>query len=157
MCFYTWVWLRSFFLSTAEIWTVQRWKRENDFIFSFGCCWEKKPTRETCWLKLTGLSWAAIYLSPGFCSLECALSVFLLTFIISATRSLAFGLFCVKISHTVLSCTLLAPYYHTSNKRGCMVITGEVFHFTWNHKRISPFDHSLSSFPHVETAFTWLQ
>lgn len=80
------VWLRWFCLNCEEV-----RRRECDFISSLDC-FERKANRET--LETTGLSWAAIYLSPGFCSLECAFCVsFLLnctSAFISATRSHAF-------------------------------------------------------------------
>lgn len=40
-------------------------KRGTDVTSSLGCFFlRRKADREPCWLKLTGLSWAAIYLSP---------------------------------------------------------------------------------------------
>lgn len=52
-----------------------------------------------------------------------------LTAFIGATRSLAFGSFSVVFSHTNLNSTLLAPYYHISDRLGCVVITNEVLKF----------------------------
>lgn len=78
-----------FFLYWGVVVMIHSWnlnweevrRRQTGFTSSLGCCCcfffsQRKANRETCWLKLTGLSWAAIYLSPGFCSLECAFCFF---------------------------------------------------------------------------------
>lgn len=120
MCFWTRVWrqLRSD-LWEGDGFHLQPWARE----------------RERDMLTQTNRTFLGCYLSVSrvFCTLECAFSVFSsppsLLFSSVPRDHLLFGLFSGSFSHTNLNSTLLAPYYHISDRLGCVVITNEVLKF----------------------------
>lgn len=68
-----------------------------------------------------------IGLSPGLCSAERALCFLThcTSDFISVMKPLALCLCCAEFQFH-----LLAPYYHISDKLGCMVITNEVLYVT---------------------------
>lgn len=141
--------------STAEIWTELK-ENERFYLQLWLFLREKANKRDM--LTQTNRTFLGCYLSVSRVLFTWMRLVCFRTLLFtSVPRITRFRSVLCGVSHADLKSTLLAPYYHISDKRGCMVITNEVFHFTWNHQCISPSDRSLSSFPHVETVCTRLQ
>lgn len=100
-------------------------RRETGFALGLGCFLKRKANRDTCGLKSLRLSRAAICLSPGLRSLECAFSVshclhpHCASVFISAEHQFCFcfGL-SLQFSQKSQS-TLLVPNGLISDKRGC--------------------------------------